>query len=149
VVLRAPAKLDVTVLLSTAGRELPAETYPNVFSAPYLPGDLAAARSALVVSNSGSSTGYQALAAGTPVLGIATNFDQFQAMTAIAKAGAVLLLRTGTLREDPVRESVRMILATSTFGEAAKRVAADFAAYDCNARFVGALERMPSRPNAD
>jgi UDP:flavonoid glycosyltransferase YjiC (YdhE family) len=54
VVLRALAKLDVSVLLSTAGRDLPAAMPPNVFAAPYLPGDLAVARSALVISNGGT-----------------------------------------------------------------------------------------------
>ena len=142
VVLRALGEMDVTVLLSTAGRDLPAKIPPNVFSAAYLPGDRAAARAALVISNGGSSTGYQALAAGTPVLGIATNFDQFLAMTAIAKIGAGLRLRAGTLKEGLVRGAVRAMLATSSFGEAAKTVAEDFARYDSQQRFASEIEKM-------
>jgi UDP:flavonoid glycosyltransferase YjiC (YdhE family) len=142
VVLRALGKMNVTVLLSTAGRDIPAQLPPNVFSAPYLPGDRAAARAALVISNGGSSTGYQALAAGTPVLGIATNFDQFLAMRAIARGGAGVLLRAGTLKQEFVSGAVHAMLATSSFGEAAKRVAEDFARHDTKQRFATVVEKI-------
>jgi len=141
-VLRALGEMDVTVLLSTVGRELPAKLPANVFSSPYLPGDRAAARADLVISNGGSSTGYQALAAGTPVLGVATNFDQFLAMTAIAKLGAGVLLRAGTLKQESVRGAVSLMLAGSSFDEAARAVAQDFAGYDSRQRFASEIEKL-------
>jgi UDP:flavonoid glycosyltransferase YjiC (YdhE family) len=94
------------------------------------------------MSNGGSSTGYQALAAGTPVLGIATNFDQFLAQTAIAKIGAGLLLRAGTLKAEFVRRAVHAMLAQSSFRDAARTVATDFARYDSSQRFASELERI-------
>ena len=75
-VVAAMAGLPVTVLAATAGRSSSAGFPANVFSAPYLPGRRAALRARLVVSNGGSLTGYQAIAAGRPVLGIAGNLDQ-------------------------------------------------------------------------
>jgi UDP:flavonoid glycosyltransferase YjiC (YdhE family) len=126
IVLKALAKLDVSVLLSTAGRDPPADMPPGVFAAPYLPGDRAVARSALVISNGGSTTGYQALAGGVPVLGIASNLDQFLAMTAIATAGAGLLCRAGSLAEASVRDAVGRMLREPSFGQAAMAIANDF-----------------------
>jgi UDP:flavonoid glycosyltransferase YjiC (YdhE family) len=130
IVLGALARLDVSVLLSTAGRNVPGDLPPNVFAARYLPGDRAAARSALVISNGGSTTGYQALAGGVPVLGIASNLDQFLAMTAIVASGAGILLRAGSLKEASVRDAVRSILSEPAFRLAAQTVADDFSHYD-------------------
>jgi UDP:flavonoid glycosyltransferase YjiC (YdhE family) len=135
VVLAALAKLEVSVLLSTAGRDLLAAVPPNVFAAPYLPGDRAVARAALVISNGGSTTGYQALAGGVPVLGIASNLDQFLAMTAIAAAGAGLLLRAGSLKEASVFAAVGRMLHDPTFGQSARSMANDFGRYDSAQRF--------------
>ena len=135
IVLRALAKLDVSVLLSTAGHELPPELPPNVLAAPYLPGDRAVARAALVISNGGSTTGYQALAGGVPVLGVASNLDQFLSMTAIAASGAGILLRAGSLKEASVRQAIGRILSEPGFRRAAGAVASDFARYDSAQRF--------------
>jgi UDP:flavonoid glycosyltransferase YjiC (YdhE family) len=141
-VLRALAKLDVTVLLSSAGRELPTELAPNVFAAAYLPGNQAAARASLVISNGGSTTGYQALAGGVPVLGIASNFDQFLAMKAIVTAGAGIVLRAGSLKEGAVREAVQRGLAEPGYRSAARMVMEDFARHDSVQRFERELASL-------
>ncbi|HJX62740.1 MAG TPA: nucleotide disphospho-sugar-binding domain-containing protein [Polyangia bacterium] len=140
--MRALAGIDASVLLSTAGHDLPSELPPNVFAAPYLPGDRAVARAALVISNGGSTTGYQALAGGVPVLGIASNLDQFLAMTAIAASGAGILLRAGSLKEALVRDAIGRILSNPSFGQAAKTVASDFARYNSAQRFESAISDL-------
>lgn len=142
IVLRALSKLDVSVLLSTAGHDLPHDLPANVFVAPYLPGDRAADRAALVISNGGSTTGYQALAGGVPVLGIAANIDQFLSMTAIATAGAGLLLRASSLKEAKVRDGIARILAEPAFGRAAKVIADDFSRYNSAQRFEAEIVSM-------
>lgn len=142
IVLRALATLDVSVLLSTAGYDLPHDLPTNVYVAPYLPGDRAAERAALVISNGGSTTGYQALAGGVPVLGIAANIDQFLSMTAIATAGAGLLLRASSLKEAQVREGIARILAEPAFTRAAKAIADDFSRYDSARRFEAEIVSM-------
>ncbi|HEY5281511.1 MAG TPA: nucleotide disphospho-sugar-binding domain-containing protein [Polyangia bacterium] len=88
-----------------------------------------------MISNGGSTTGYQALASGVPVLGIASNLDQFLAMTAIAASGAGILLRAGSLKEASVRDAVGRMLSEPTFGQSARAVAGDFARHDSAQQF--------------
>ena len=121
IVLRALAGIDATVFLSTAGHDLPTELPPNVFAAPYLPG---------------------ALAGGVPVLGIASNLDQFLAMTAIAASGAGILLRAGSLKEASVRDAIGRILSGPGFRRAAGAVASDFARYNSAQRFESAISDL-------
>lgn len=66
VVLNALADLPVTVIAATAGRNHLKNVPANAFVADYLPGEAAAARSAVVLCNGGSPTTQQALAAGVP-----------------------------------------------------------------------------------
>ncbi len=80
--------------------------------ADYLPGDLAARHARLVVTNGGSSSGYQALAEGKPVLGLPSNLDQYLAMTAIEKAGAGRLVRAAEASAKEVRAALVELLDT-------------------------------------
>jgi UDP:flavonoid glycosyltransferase YjiC (YdhE family) len=142
IVLRALSKVDASVLLSTAGRDAPQALPHNVRAAPYLPGDLAAARAALVISNGGSTTGYQALAKGVPVIGIASNLDQFLSMTAIAATGAGTLLRAGSLKEASVHDAIEKMLSETRFSRAAHTIADDFARYDSAQSFEGEIASL-------
>jgi UDP:flavonoid glycosyltransferase YjiC (YdhE family) len=123
------------VLLATAGRCQPAHVPANVQVADYLPGSEAARRSALVICNGGSSTAYQAIAEGVPVLGIPSNLDQYLAMTAIERAQAGLLLRTQRLTPERVRAAVLTLLHEPLHRAAAQRLATTFARYDAKERF--------------
>lgn len=90
--------MGYAVILATAGR---AELYGDdetVFVADYVPGFAACERADLVVCNGGSPTTSQALLKGRPVLGIASNMDQFLNMRAVQARGAGLGLRADTLR---------------------------------------------------
>ncbi len=109
-VLEGLADLPVSVIASMAGAAPP--TSPaNVYLADYLPGTAAAARAKLVICNGGSPTSHQALAAGVPVLGIASNMDQFLNMRAIVEAGAGHTIRADRLRSAEVRERVVQLLS--------------------------------------
>ncbi|HEY6556449.1 MAG TPA: nucleotide disphospho-sugar-binding domain-containing protein, partial [Polyangiaceae bacterium] len=123
-VVRALGRLPVWVLLATAERAELADVPPNVLIADYVPGDEAARHAAFVITNGGSSSGYQALAEGTPVLGIPFNLDQYLAMDAIERAGAGLLLRSGSLTEQKVEDAVRNLLSSARYRQAAVHVAA-------------------------
>jgi UDP:flavonoid glycosyltransferase YjiC (YdhE family) len=87
----------------------------NARVAEFLQGEAAVARAALVVSNGGSATGYQALAAGVPVLGIASNLDQFLFASLVAKSGAGLLMRAGQSRAKAIRAAVEQMLHAAQF----------------------------------
>lgn len=93
-VLQALSDLPIFMIASSAGQDVGGLSQRNAFVAPYLPGTTAAARSSLVICNGGSLTSYQALSAGVPVLGIATNMDQFLNMEAVTRLGAGSMLRS-------------------------------------------------------
>jgi UDP:flavonoid glycosyltransferase YjiC (YdhE family) len=93
-VLDVLGELPVRVMASTAGGARPDRVPVNARLAEYLPGDQAAARSCLMVCNGGSLGTQQALAAGVPVLGLASNMDQFLNMAPLVSAGAGAVVRT-------------------------------------------------------
>ncbi|BBX97601.1 glycosyltransferase [Mycobacterium lacus] len=126
VVLDALADLPVTVIAATAGRSDLKNVPANAFVADYLPGEAAAARSAVVVCNGGSLTTQQALVAGVPVVGIASNLDQHLNMEAIERAGAGMLLRTERLNGRRVAAAVEQALGRSAYRQAARRLAQAF-----------------------
>ena len=128
--------LDVDVLLATAGRVRPMNLPANVHVADFVPGDEAARRASLVVCNGGSTTAYQALAAGTPVLGVAFNFDQHLAMQAIDRYGAGVRLRATTLEPAQVRNAATHMLASTSFRARAASLRDCFATYDYRKTFA-------------
>ena len=115
----------------------------HVYVADYLPGHLAARRAALVVSNGGSTTGYQALAEGRPVLGIAVNLDQYLAMTAIQDAGAGLLLRPGTWRASRSPARCERLVSEPSYTRAAGRLREEFGRWNAPAAFAASSPRRP------
>jgi UDP:flavonoid glycosyltransferase YjiC (YdhE family) len=130
------------VLVATAGRVRLGNVGPHVFVANFLPGDLAAARADVVVSNGGSTTGYQALAAGRPLLGIPFNLDQYLFTQAVTQVGAGLAVRAGTADVDGVRVALSRLLAEPSFSAQARRLAADLDGADGPAAFVDFVARQ-------
>lgn len=144
-VLQALAPLPVTVIAATAGNVDVGVLPDNALVADYLPGELAAARSRLVICNGGSPTSQQALAAGVPVLGIAGNLDQYLNMDGVLRAGAGALLRSDRLAEERLREAALQLLSQPEPREGAARVAQQFQRYDAGARLAGCLARILQR----
>jgi len=138
-VLAALSALPVRVLVATAERRAVPRAGPDVHVASYLPGDQAARLAAFVVCNGGSSTGYQALAEGTPVLGLPANLDQHLAMAAIERRGAGIGVRARGATPRDVRTAATMLLSDARYRDAARAVAAEFRAYDAATRFAAIL----------
>jgi UDP:flavonoid glycosyltransferase YjiC (YdhE family) len=141
-VVAALADLDLQAIVATAGRAEVPSPPPGIQVASYLPGDQAAARAQLVISNGGSTTSYQALAAGRPVLGIPSNLDQYLAMAAITRAGAGVMVRAGRATRAAIRTALADALADRSLTAAAQRLAGAFAATSAPQRFeqaIGAL----------
>jgi len=134
-VLDALADLDVQVVVATAGRVDPRNIPSSARWAEFLPGQLVAKRAAVVVSNGGSTTGYQALSEGKPVVGVAANMDQYLAMESIERCGAGTLLRAGTLHATEVRQAVKRALLDGAMRRSALEVSQELARYDSRARF--------------
>jgi UDP:flavonoid glycosyltransferase YjiC (YdhE family) len=122
-VVQAVSNLGKSVLIATAGAQLASPLPPNVHVAEYLPGLQTARRASVVICNGGSLTSYQALAAGTPVVGIASNLDQFLNMQAIERAGAGRAVRGDRLQPSRLQKTVAAVLDSTDLREAASRTA--------------------------
>ncbi len=109
-ILEALQDLPVRVIASTAGAAAPDRVPANARLAAYLPGDEAARRSRLMISNGGSLGTQQALAAGIPTLAVASNMDQFMNMAPLETAGAGLTLRADRLSAARIRQAAEQLL---------------------------------------
>ncbi|MCB1906739.1 MAG: glycosyl transferase UDP-glucuronosyltransferase [Rhodocyclaceae bacterium] len=111
--------------VATAGKPLPGGVPLHAAHvADYLPGREMCAGADLVVCNGGSPTTNQALMHGTPVLGIASNMDQFLNMRAIERYGAGRTIRADRVDAGAVRVALRDLLS----GDGYRRRAGDLAA---------------------
>jgi len=134
-VIDALSPMPVNVFVATAGRYSPPGRLPdNVYVATYLP-ETVAGLSDLVICNGGSPTVYQALVKGKPVIGIASNMDQYLNMKYVSSAGAGLLLRAGHTSSTRVRAAVEALLHADEYRAAARRIAAAATHYSTPARF--------------
>ncbi|HWP07173.1 MAG TPA: nucleotide disphospho-sugar-binding domain-containing protein, partial [Polyangiaceae bacterium] len=140
--LRVIAEFPVTAVVATGGRFEIEKPPPNVVVVRFAPGAELARRASFVVTNGGASTSYQALAEGKPVLGLPSNLDQYLAMTAIERAHAGRLVRSGEATPTALRRALVELLESERLREGARAVARDFARWDCHARFEGLLQEV-------
>lgn len=126
-VLDALGALPVTVIAATAGRQAGLVPPPNAFLTDFLPGQETAARSDLVISNGGNMSAYQGLAEGKPILGLASNVDQFLNMATLEDAGVGKLLRAGTATVEEIKTATHALLNDSRALAAAKCLGAELA----------------------
>jgi UDP:flavonoid glycosyltransferase YjiC (YdhE family) len=110
-ILAGLARLDCPVVVATAGASVPTSLPAHVHLADYLPGDIVARQSRLVVCNGGSPTSHQALLAGVPVLGIPDNLDQVLNMSYLQQAGVGDWLRPRDISADGIEGLARRLLA--------------------------------------
>lgn len=140
-ILRGLRRAGIVSIVATAGRTSGIEELTH-YAADYLPGSTVAKKCAFVVSNGGSSTGYQALAEGIPVLGVPFNLDQYLAMTAIETAGAGILLRCGTLTEDGVAQASNKLATDLRYRFAAQQIAMTIGSLTPCEHFHRAIDRF-------
>lgn len=133
--------LPVTVIAAIGKARLTAVP-DTAFVCEYLPGEAAAARAALVICNAGASSGPQALMAGRPFLGIASNADQLSYGKMVARSGAAEVLRENEASAGVVREAAARMLADPAYAASAERLQGQFAAYDGPANFVAFVEEI-------
>ncbi len=134
-ILEAARELPVYLLLATAGRVSTNDAPDNVWVVDYMPGLLAAKSSQLVICNGGSATVYQALSQGVPVLGIASNMDQYLTMSAVVRVGAGVLLRAGQAERASIAASIRQLLKDGAYRVNAQKVAHDFEQHEAGKIF--------------
>lgn len=119
---RALVAAGFVVMLSTAGAAADIDV-PDVFHARLLPGLDACRRADIVVCNGGSPTTQQALAAGRPVLGIASNLDQFLNMQALTNGGVGALHRADRFDAGALARLAKGLLANDAARQRAGRIA--------------------------
>jgi UDP:flavonoid glycosyltransferase YjiC (YdhE family) len=140
-VLRGLSRMPVRVLLATAGRFERAALPKNAIVTRYAPGSEAARRASLVICNGGSSTGYQALNEGVPVLGLPFNFDQSLSMQAIERAGAGIALMPDRAQAADVAFAATKLLTDERYRSAARRIGAALRSCDAHTAFRRVVER--------
>jgi UDP:flavonoid glycosyltransferase YjiC (YdhE family) len=145
VVLEALADLPVYVMAATAGRISANQVPSNAYVSAYLPGEAAAARASLVICNGGSPTTQQALAAGKPVLGIASNMDQYLNMEAVQRVEAGEFIRAGLAQPKSVGTVVTNLLSRPTYVEASRRMRDALNRYSASQRLQEVLAHALQR----
>jgi UDP:flavonoid glycosyltransferase YjiC (YdhE family) len=95
-----------------------------VWLADFVSGEAVAAKACAVICNGGSSTAQQALAHGAPVVGIASNMDQFLNMHYVERFGAGILVRADRAVPSAIREAARRVIADAELRARAQTVAA-------------------------
>ena len=120
----------MSVLVATAGRAGALSLPRNAFVADYLPGIDAAARSALVICNGGSPTTLQALVSGVPVIGIASNLDQYLNIDYVERAGAGRILRAEALTVSGLNALCKLLLGDPMYKRSAATLQRQMTTYD-------------------
>jgi UDP:flavonoid glycosyltransferase YjiC (YdhE family) len=134
-------RLPVSAVVATAGRLRLSALPSNVLARSFVRGEDVARRARLVISNGGSTTGYQALSQGTPVLGLPSNLDQYLATEAIVRAGAGSCVKARRASPEALRSQIASMLEDSNSREAAGQVAARFRALDSAKLFRSFVQR--------
>ena len=129
----ALAKLPVSVVISTSGRQMTAE--PGAYTADLLPFTDTAKASAIVVSHGGSGGVYPAIAAGTPVLGIPSNADQHLSAAILEESGAGLSIRVEEASETRLLQALEKLLTEPQYSRKASEWKTVFARYDSGELF--------------
>lgn len=139
-VLQAARRLPITMLVATAGRFVRSNLPDNVWVTDFVPGDIVSKHAALVISNGGSTTGYQALEQGTPVLGLPSNFDQYLAAETIVRAGAGLYVRSGEATSGSVSRAVEKLLLEEQYRNSARVLSQSLERWNARRRFSDFVE---------
>lgn len=123
-VLKALERQDVAIIASAAGSSF-STPQSNLFISPYLDGNAASARANLVICNGGSLTCQQAFAHGKPVLGIASNMDQFLNMQGVTSNQAGLVLRSDRMTEADFLKTYHNLSVDPAFSAATRKLQVD------------------------
>ena len=130
--------------LLTVGRNVDPSELGDVPSAirveQFVPQGQVLASCAAVVSHGGSGTVLGTLAAGLPLVLLPQGADQFENAARCERAGAAVVLAPDEVTGDAVAAAVRLVLSEPAYAEAARVIAAEFAAMGTAEEAAGAVE---------
>ena len=144
-VLRSLADLPITIVATTAAKLQMSEPPANTRLLTYAPGEKLAARAEIVICNGGSMSVYQALSAGRPLIGIASNMDQHLSMSYVERAGVGTLLRSEELSGLKLRTAVHQMLRDRNVRIRAQNLARSISSYAPSQRLSQVLEEFTGR----
>ena len=123
IVVEALAGLGHPIVVATAGSQLQLPPSPGLWAADFVSGEAIAEKACVVVCNGGSPTTHQALVHGVPVVGLASNLDQFLNMDYVERFGAGILIRGDRANKITVRDSTRRAIDDQRIRERARAMA--------------------------
>jgi UDP:flavonoid glycosyltransferase YjiC (YdhE family) len=136
--------IDADVVVATAGARLSLTTRNSIL-VDYAPGEALCQRAALAVGNGGSPIAYQALRAGIPVLGLASNYDQFLNMHMVERIGAGHCLRASRATSRDIRDHMLALLKPGRARESASRARVILSSYDEPSRIRRWIHTLENR----
>lgn len=142
--LEALGALPVRAILATAGRPVVGAIPPNVQALPYVAATKVLPHASACVFNGGCATGYQALAAGVPLLALPENGDQFLFTEALVRQGAGRCVRPTFATAKAIREDLATLIEGAEARRAARGLQARIAAFDAGAAFRRFLDEVLS-----
>jgi UDP:flavonoid glycosyltransferase YjiC (YdhE family) len=143
--LEALGRLPVRSILATAGRTQGLKAPSNVEVSDFVPASAILRHARACVFNGGAATGYQALAAGVPVLALPSNADQFFHAEAVSSAGAGLVQRPSEATAGNLYAALRTLLNSRANSIAATRIQTLIAANSAPENFRKFLEEIYAR----
>ncbi|HEC99742.1 MAG TPA: glycosyl transferase family 1 [Proteobacteria bacterium] len=141
-ILEVLGEMPVTAMVASAGRFDTGQLSKNIFLEKFLPGVEASKRASLVICSGGSATTYQALACGTPIIGLPSNADQYLTMEAIVREEAGLLIRSGKVTKVKIKRAIEDIFENEDYQKAASRLGEEMLQYDAPARFSAFVDTI-------
>lgn len=136
------SQMDISVLMTTAGRLKNVNFPPNFYVADYFSGLDAAAVADLFITNGGSGAIYQALSGGVPVLGFPSNMDQFFLTERLTKLKAGILIRPSQANEARIQKAISTLLNDTTYKDMAASFGEFIREYNTKARFQDFIYKM-------
>ena len=130
------------VLVATADAGNKTGWMDGIWVDNYLPGLMVAERADLVVCNGGSGAVYQALAAGTPILGIPMNLDQYLMMGYLRRSAAGDYQRAGLATSESVMHMARRMIESGSYKSRAVQLKDQMLRYRAGERFQAGLDHI-------
>ena len=141
----ALADTDVTVVVSTGGRDVNAIRVPipaNTYVAEYLPHDQLLPKVDVLVTNGGYGAVQRALATGVPVVVAGSTEDKPEVAARVAWSGAGINLKTGTPSPEAISSAVHRIRSDGRYLRNARRLEAAFARTDGVAEIAALIDEV-------
>lgn len=148
----ALAETDVTVIVSTGGRDVNDIAVPipaNTHVAEYVPHEQLLPRVDILVTNGGYGAVQRALAAGVPVIVAGSTEDKPEVAARVAWSGAGINLRTGTPSPLAVASAVQRIRVDQSYLRSARRLEVAFARADGIAEIAAMVDEVVHERSRD